>query len=356
MRRKLEYLLRECGSHKEGCCDKQSLSQARVVRVERIENDALWQRYAARLQADSDARQHTLEEAPVGTRTRAGRSALELRPEACRPVRCDELAEEEAYLFHGTNVDAMSSISTSGFDPALSNPGSRYGRGAYFTDESCKAHQYACAAEDDLTGDDEGKVHCLLYCRVARGQALQYAPGVSDRLYGYLKGMQRPQPGDRIFEQRIQGEAAHRRWDTVDVQQNSATQVHRELVCYDSDRVYPEFAVFYRTDGPDEEATALVSRAVEGLDSVDELMGMLTAYRKRDRASRARDQEALESDSFMDSMWFMRQRRRKRMRRATFVCCQSMATQCEDAAKQLHRAKLLAPALADRLVSELRPG
>jgi hypothetical protein len=110
------------------------------------------------------------------------------------------------------------------------------------------------------------------------------------------------------------------------------------------------------TDGPDEEATALVSRAVEGLDSVDELMGMLTAYRKRDRASRARDQEALESDSFMDSMWFMRQRRRKRMRRATFVCCQSMVTQCEDAAKQLHRAKLLAPALADRLVSELRPG
>jgi len=110
------------------------------------------------------------------------------------------------------------------------------------------------------------------------------------------------------------------------------------------------------TDGPDEEATALVSRAVEGLDSVDELMGMMTAYRKRDRASRARDQEALESDSFMDSMWFMRQRRRKRMLRATFVCCQSMVTQCEDAAKQLHRAKLLAPALADRLVSELRPG
>eukprot|EP01046_Picozoa_sp_COSAG06_P075480 COSAG06_NODE_23602_length_686_cov_3.725724_1_plen_36_part_10 len=36
MRRKLEYLLRECGSHKEGCCDKESLSQARVVRVERI--------------------------------------------------------------------------------------------------------------------------------------------------------------------------------------------------------------------------------------------------------------------------------------------------------------------------------
>ena len=53
MRRKVEYLLRSCdehvGPHNSTCAGQTSLSQARVVRVERIENKVLWDRYARKL-------------------------------------------------------------------------------------------------------------------------------------------------------------------------------------------------------------------------------------------------------------------------------------------------------------------
>ena len=53
MRRKVEYLLRTCdehvGPHNSTCAGQTSLSQARVVRVERIENKVLWDRYARKL-------------------------------------------------------------------------------------------------------------------------------------------------------------------------------------------------------------------------------------------------------------------------------------------------------------------
>jgi len=53
MRRKVEYLLRSCdehvGPHNSTCAGQTSLSQARVLRVERIENNVLWDRYARKL-------------------------------------------------------------------------------------------------------------------------------------------------------------------------------------------------------------------------------------------------------------------------------------------------------------------
>ena len=56
MRRKVEYLLRSCDEHQEHgpwghstCAGQTTLSQARVLRVERIENNALWDRYARKL-------------------------------------------------------------------------------------------------------------------------------------------------------------------------------------------------------------------------------------------------------------------------------------------------------------------
>ena len=45
MRRKLEYLLRTTAVHPDGCCGRQGLGTARVVKVERLENVKLWNRY-----------------------------------------------------------------------------------------------------------------------------------------------------------------------------------------------------------------------------------------------------------------------------------------------------------------------
>ena len=49
MRRKVEHLLRHCAEHPGGCAQREGLSHARVLRVERIENNALWDRYARKL-------------------------------------------------------------------------------------------------------------------------------------------------------------------------------------------------------------------------------------------------------------------------------------------------------------------
>ena len=55
MRRKLEYLLRHCATHPDGCQGQDGLREARVVKVERVENDALWRRYESRREAVSSA-------------------------------------------------------------------------------------------------------------------------------------------------------------------------------------------------------------------------------------------------------------------------------------------------------------
>ena len=46
----------------------------------------------------------------------------------------------------------------------------RYGDGVYFTDESCKSHQYTRKKK----ARDGTELHCLLYCRVATGKMLEY--------------------------------------------------------------------------------------------------------------------------------------------------------------------------------------
>ena len=44
MRRKLEYLMRSCATHPEGCSALDALRGARVIEVQRIENHLLWER------------------------------------------------------------------------------------------------------------------------------------------------------------------------------------------------------------------------------------------------------------------------------------------------------------------------
>ena len=213
MRRKLEYLLRTCGSA-DCTCAGSSARHARVVRVDRVENDSLWMPYATRRR----------ELRGGGGGGASGRAVAE----RSRPIRC-ELDDDEAFLFHGTTPEAADAIANEGFDPTRADEHARYGRGVYFTDEACKAQQYA----GSRTLADGGVLRCVLYCRVALGRTLSFrATGAAARR-GYLAGMGRPAPDDAVFRTRLAAAgrvaAARAAFDSVDVREGPG-QWHRELV------------------------------------------------------------------------------------------------------------------------------
>jgi len=153
-------------------------------------------------------------------------------------------------LFHGTSRSAVAKIKLSGLDPSRAALASRYGLGVYFSDESCKAHQYA--ARPDSDGE-----YTLLYCRVAPGRALPFRVNAAAANRGYLQGMRRPITSDAVFVSRLQAaqqyNASRRDWDSVDVYPLSqgvadGSQYHRELIVFDAEQVYPEFVVRYRLE------------------------------------------------------------------------------------------------------------
>ena len=114
MRRKIEYLLRASALHPHGCADRAPLKDARVVRVLRVENRKLWQRYQE-------------------TKSRFAESGVVAQtPESSRPIRCD-IDDDERFLFHGTTPEIARAIATEGFQIPEEEHG-RYGMGAYFSD------------------------------------------------------------------------------------------------------------------------------------------------------------------------------------------------------------------------------
>ena len=196
MRRKLEHLLRSCTAHEDGCQSQESLCQARVIKVERIENDSLWRRYASRRDA-----------------CRPRRRQWAANPERSRPIRC-ELRDDERMLFHGTTAESIDDIASGGMDIRRASQSDRYGVGAYFSDESCKAHQYASVEEQE----DGGRIFSMLYCRVAPGKTLRMRATGRTATQGYLTGMRRPDPSDPIFASNIRGRGRVREaWDSIDV-------------------------------------------------------------------------------------------------------------------------------------------
>ena len=222
MHRKVEYLLRNCSC---GRCGRQLARQARVVKVERLENHALWRAYEAHR---SQLRAHQ----PTPRRERS------------RPINCD-LDDDEQMLFHGTGRNMVDSIAATGFDPARAHPGSRYGIGVYFSDESCKAHQYS-------TLRNSGREFTMIYSRVAPGRAVPFrgTQAAADR--NFLVGMRRPVPADPVFLAQMHAGGftarARQEWDSVDASEGQRQQVHRELIIFDSAQAYPEFIVTYRLD------------------------------------------------------------------------------------------------------------
>jgi len=141
-------------------------------------------------------------------------------------------------------------ITQTGFDPARAAASSRYGLGTYFSDESCKAHQYA---KKFKAGDE----YTMLYCRVIPGRALPFKVCEASADRGYLQGMAKPAPSDPVFVRQMKAAGwtarGRQEWDSVDVLGVGKRQYHRELIIYEREQVYPEFVVTYRLDTKQEQ-------------------------------------------------------------------------------------------------------
>ena len=174
-------------------------------------NHSLWQSYE---QSRTELRQHR---AP-------------LRPEKSRPINC-ELDPTEQLLFHGTSAAAADAIARTGFDPTRAGAYSRYGVGVYFSDEACKAHQYAMGRDPT----DSPEELTMLYCRVVPGRALPFQASAAAAGRHFLMGMRRPHPSDEVFVRQMNSAGwvarAQKEWDSVDVL-SSRAQMHRELIAW----------------------------------------------------------------------------------------------------------------------------
>ena len=213
----LQRLLRSTSS---GCaCHHGRLDAARVMCVQRVENAPLWQRYSSWRQRSRDLVDN------AHTRATAAASLPEQR---CRPLNM-ELADDELFLFHGTGGAAAASIAEEGLDPAEAHRNSRYGRGVYFTDQACKAHQYATRAAPGSAAARSG-LFCVIVCRVAPGRILPFRVTKANQDRGFLVGMKAPAPGDPVFDREMREAAAAAAAAAADHPSPAPSEVH-ESIC-----------------------------------------------------------------------------------------------------------------------------
>jgi poly [ADP-ribose] polymerase 7/11/12/13 len=191
--------------------------QTRVVSVERVENEPLWQMYQMRkdILKKSWAR-HAIRSLSAETKW--------------QPDKADMSAGiNEFYLFHGTSPEIADLICKFGFDMCVAALSGLYGAGTYFAINSCKSHQYSSQ------GNSSNFV--MLVCRVVMGSP--YCTSTSQI------GQRRPpdsatpgRPFDSIFAKHG---IAFTRPDT----RVHHIQHHNEYVVFDSHQVYPEYIVRY---------------------------------------------------------------------------------------------------------------
>ena len=146
----------------------------------------------------------------------------------------------EAWLWHGSDALKVESIQREGFDARRASMQGKFGAGCYFTNQVCKARQYARAPGCSIFQKRCKQFHCgckpssrfLLLCRVTLGSVYRLGPN-SD-----MRGVTRPPP--------VQG-ARQLRHDSCVVEPFPGTsgqgQVHREVVVFNGQQIYPEFLI-----------------------------------------------------------------------------------------------------------------
>ena len=139
-----------------------------VVKVERIENSTLWQRYA-----NKRSEMTALEQVESLKRTGAG-TGTETETERGLAAGLASAAEwqselllggsgsaNEVLLFHGTEAAAVEKILQDGLDPRVSSAG-LFGHGLYFAENASKSDEY--------TGRPADGLHLMFLSRVLLGR------------------------------------------------------------------------------------------------------------------------------------------------------------------------------------------
>lgn len=192
----------------------------RVRKVIRIEDSAMWDRYAAKRKKIQDNRGDCTSGGFDVWKGQACKSddACDNHPDLFDPL---DKSLNEVYLLHGTNIRAALSIAQNDFriDLAGSNAGTMYGRGCYLAESCTKGDEYA----SDDPGTHYDKVFGMLVCRTCLG--LPYYTMTRDE-----------GAGAKV----VAGE-----YDSTLGDRERKVNTFREFVVYDPDQVYPEYIILF---------------------------------------------------------------------------------------------------------------
>ncbi|KAL1520928.1 hypothetical protein AB1Y20_022488 [Prymnesium parvum] len=203
----------------------------KVVKVERIENYALWKAYWHKKRELVDHHYaHNVRVRKVNPATRL--------PDFDKDGLLDP-ALNECFLFHGTSAVMVPIIADSGYDERVATLKGGFGAGIYFADQGCKAKQYA---SKDPANDG---LRVLLINRVLLGDPAC----VNDA----MRRVRRPPERGGDFAPGVTFDSVMAKsFDIVyghPIIGSEDSQVeHREVVIYDHRQVYPEFIVWFSKD------------------------------------------------------------------------------------------------------------
>lgn len=206
-----DSILEFCFNNGRGCNLINSNSAFRIIEFRRIENRVVFGRHK-QYEAHMSEYLRQQETAPV----EEGNISEWLKRLSRRNGLCS--SANTTYLLHGTSSEILDSIAQNGLKTRFSlSTSPRYGRGLYFTDSSCKAHQFAMSG-------------CtILVCRVVLGRTQVLPASDPNRLF--------PTAGFHS--------AMAKRNVTASPYPNFQHQLHNEYIVLDERACYPEFVLSY---------------------------------------------------------------------------------------------------------------
>jgi serine/threonine protein kinase len=198
-------------------------SKFKPVKVWRIENHQLWRAYVLRRDAIAAASSG----GSVSPIAPAAETAVYELPSG---ARLDKNSNEHL-LFHGTKVEAVSTLCNRGFDARIGALGGLFGAGCYFAENSSKSDEYV----------PPGSKQYMFLCRVVLG-----APFVTQKTHANLR---RPPCVQGHLDPQWPP-CGHDRCDslmatTKAMDPRSWLQKFREFVVYDHSQCYPEYLIEY---------------------------------------------------------------------------------------------------------------
>jgi chemotaxis protein histidine kinase CheA len=220
----------------------------------RLENPALWEKYMVGVQGVMNDMKRIRQGGVTAT---GGAPPITRRVADALPgdLRVDV---NEAFLMHGTNSDALSSILSTGLNERFAGTaaGAAYGEGSYLAEDAGKNDQYT---KVDLQYNGSLELHKRLYRHGARHQGKVFYILVCRVALGHHVRTQQPgrdamstDTGQRVFPQtyreldKVAGvfPPVHHHSLLADVMDVGAR--YREFIVFHSEYIYPEYLVAYQ--------------------------------------------------------------------------------------------------------------